>query len=258
MTPEHKQSIELLIRAVSSNPRYDALILIGSLARGEEHDGSDVDVILIDSSMSLADGVIGVDENELGGPFPAQVSASCTSRAFLEEAAVRAPEPQRFAFLRAKVLFSRDESIENFVKQIAVYPEWEREEKMKSFYSQIPVHFSYLKLGESSRNTFLLTQTAEKLAFFCGRLILAHNRMLYPNRKQFMKALAQAPDKPEHFIETMERLLEKPSIANAEKLMDTVFRFRDWEVPEEGWMARFCRDSEQYWLFNKTVAPEDC
>ncbi|SDP08478.1 hypothetical protein SAMN04487897_13523 [Paenibacillus sp. yr247] len=129
---------------------------------------------------------------------------------------------------------------------------------MKSFYSQIPVRMAYLKLGEWSENIFMLTQTAHKLAFFSGRLILAHNRMLFPNRKQFMFAFEKAPEKPQGFIEAMELLLKEPSIAHAEALMDLTFRFRKWEVPQEGEFARFSKDSEQYWLTNTTIAPEDC
>ncbi|KKI91318.1 hypothetical protein WQ54_15340 [Bacillus sp. SA1-12] len=257
MTPEQSKTITLLKDAVERDTRYDALILIGSLARGEEREDSDVDCLIIDANLTFADDGAGVNPSDFGGHFPAEVSITSLSKEFLEIASVRAPEPWRFAFHKAKVLYTRDPSIGKLVQNIGVYPDWERSEKMKAFYSQIPVHMAYLKLGEYSENIFLLSQTAHKIAFFCGRLILAYNRILYPNRKQFMKSLSSAPEKPETFIEMLEKLLKEPSIANAEALTNLVLDFTNWDVPEEGVWNRFSRDSEQYWKFNSKVAPED-
>ena len=43
---------------------------------------------------------------------------------------------------------------------------------MESFASQLPVHFSYLELGEFSDNAYILNETAVQMALFGGRLLV--------------------------------------------------------------------------------------
>jgi hypothetical protein len=172
---------------------------------------------------------------------------------FLVDAAERGPEPTRYAFTNARIVFARDERIAEVVRRIPVYQERERAEKMKSFVSQLPVHLSYLKLGEYSANAWLLAQTAVELVLFGGRLILAHNRILFPNRKQFMRALASASEKPDGIVDLAQGLMGAPSIARAKRFYDAVMDFRDWPVPTEGHWARFSLDRETNWRRGPTA-----
>ena len=148
-----------------------------------------------------------------------------------------------------------DEDIEEIIERIAVYPEDEREEKMESFYSQLPVHISYIELGEYSKNHYLLAQCSERIVLFGGRLILAHNRIIYPGRKWFMQKLEQAPDKPEGLMDLANELLEKPSIKAAYAFFESIKNFKDWPQPKEGCWGRFRRDCELHWRSGK--APID-
>jgi hypothetical protein len=79
-------------------------------------------------------------------------------------------------------------------------------------------------------------------------LILEHNRVLYGNRKQFMRQLAEVPDKPGEIVEKAQKLMAAPSEERAREFYDLVMGFREWPTAPEGAWARFGRDRETNWL----------
>jgi hypothetical protein len=133
------------------------------------------------------------------------------------------------------------------ISRIPVYSERERTEKMIGFASQLPVHFAYMQLADYSQNPYLLAETAVELVLFGGRLLLAHNRILYPGRKWFMRQLECAPQKPAGLLALATDLLRHPGIAPAETFCAAIAAFNDWPQAPEGAMARFQRDRELLW-----------
>lgn len=193
-------------------------------------------------------GALQIDASDLAQWSHGHIGGGVVDLAFLRAAAERGPEPSRFAFADARLLFARDEEIARLLPRVPVFQESERLEKMRSFVSQLPVHLSYLQLGDLSHNAWLLSQTATELVFFAGRLILEHNRILYGNRKQFMAQLASAAEKPESMVEAAQELMRAPSIARARAFYDLVMAYRDWPVAPEGPWSRFSRDRETNWV----------
>lgn len=242
-------AVEWLRRQYADDPRIKALVVIGSTARGEALAGSDVDCAFVleqdDREQRALRGELGMHgaasdgRVEFGGEF--------TDIEVLRLTAERGPEPARFAFTDAIVAFSRIPDLASVLCQIPVYPEAEREEKMKSFVSQLPVHLAYLKHAVYAEKQWLLAQTAVELVLFGGRLILAYNRILFPNRKQFMTTLERAPRKPEGFLELARELSGHPSIPSAQRFHDSVISFADWPAPTEGHWSRFSKDRETNW-----------
>lgn len=153
---------------------------------------------------------------------------------YLLDAAEHGDERTRFQFVKARIIFSRIPELEGTVTSIAAYPENERIEKMKSFYSQMPLHSSFMELAEYSQNAYLLSETAVALVLFGGRLILAHNRMLYPGREWFMREFEKAPDKPEGIIDPATQLLRNPGIAHARAFMKVLPTTRTGRSRKEG------------------------
>lgn len=251
MHEHHSLAIEKIRAHFQEDETVLALIIIGSLARGEELAGSDIDLIAVVKDEEYKrrnnSGDTIFDADAFCDYPDGHASASFVDYQYLVDAAEFGNELTRFAFLNAKVVFSKRTDIEGIVESIAVYPEDERQEKMESFYSQLPVHISYIELGEYSKNHYLLAQCSERIVLFGGRLILAHNRIIYPGRKWFMDKLEQAPDKPEGFMELANELLEKPSIKAAYALFESINNFTDWPQPKEGHWGRFRRDCELHW-----------
>ena len=247
----HRQTIEKLKTHFEADPRFLALIVVGSVAREEAREDSDVDFVLVatddeyakrEASKNLFYGGDELTEdtgNEVGGCI--------LDLQYLLDAAERGDERTRFQFVKAKIVFSRRADLDQIVARIATYPEQERIEKMKSFYSQLPLHFSFMELAEYSQNPYLLSETAVALVLFGGRLILAHNRILYPGRKWFMREFERAPDKPEGIIDLATQLLRHPGIANAKAFWDSITHHTDWPQPEEGTWQRIHEDNVWNW-----------
>jgi hypothetical protein len=99
----------------------------------------------------------------------------------------------------------------------------------------------------------LLLRSAADFALFAGRLILAHNRILFPYHKWFMHELRSAPEKPDDLIDAMERLVREPCLENANPVLASVANFRDWEKPLRNPAAQFMEDSE--WNWREGLAP---
>lgn len=244
-----RATIEWLRRRCADDPRIEALVVIGSTARGEALAGSDVDCAFVlsreEREERAARGELGMHGAAAEGRVP--FGGEFTDIDVLRLTAERGPEPARFAFTGAIVALSRTPGLASVLARIPVYPEAERDEKMKSFVSQLPVHLAYLKHAVYAKKEWLLAETAVELVLFAGRLILAENRMLFPNRKQFMAALERAPRKPDGFVELARELSARPSIELAQRFYDGVMSFADWPTPAEGHWARFSRDRETNW-----------
>jgi len=235
MTEEQQRQIDEVVDLHSKDGNVVAIILIGSLARGDAREGSDVDFNLV------------VKERR----EPCDVTKD-DLRFTIE----RGNELTRWSYTSAKVLYTTDGEIEGLIRQIPVYPESRRQYNMESFVSQIRMHFAYLQLAEYSKNAYLLHETAAKIALFAGRLVLADNRVLYPNRKWYSREIQRISDKPARFYEDMCGLLADPTIERARAFIDTLFAYKAYPEPEEGWGNRFNKDSVFSWK-NGTFSIED-
>ncbi|MCP4006895.1 MAG: hypothetical protein GY725_22170 [bacterium] len=166
---------------------------------------------------------------------------------FLEEVADHGSEPARAAFAGNQILYSRIPDLEVLLERATAYPEAERIPKIQSFYAHFLIYYWYL--GEAIRwdDRYLLTHATANFTLFAGRLILAHNRMLYPYHKWFMSELRRAPERPDDLIECLEAVLERPCKENADALLGSVANFREWEKPATDVATQFMEDSEWNW-----------
>ena len=89
---------------------------------------------------------------------------------------------------------------------------------------------------------------AAKLVLYGGRLVLAHNRILYPFYKRLMVSLGRASDKPADMLELANVLAAEPTKINADKFCHCILGFREWEQPDGGWVSTWCEDIEWTWL----------
>ena len=235
MTEEQQKQIAEITERHRKDKNVVAVILIGSIARGDAREGSDVDYnLVVKERRELCD----------------------VTKDDLKFTIAHGNELTRWSYTSAKVLYSTDDEIEGLIKQIPVYPENRRQYNMESFVSQIKMHFAYLQLAEYSKNTYLLHETAAKIALFSGRLILADNRVLYPNRKWYSREIQRIEDKPKDFHEKMCELLTAPTIDKARTFIDGLMAYKAYPEPAEGWVNRFNKDSVLSWK-NGTFSIED-
>jgi hypothetical protein len=249
--PHHRQAIDRLVAHYRDDPVFPALIVGGSIVKGWARDDSDVDFMLVASDEEFARRqadratvYYSPDFTDYDGGY---VDGKIVDRAFLEEVAARGSEPARAAFEGVLVGYSRLPDLEDLLARIVVYPEADRQRKMQSFHAQLQAWQWYVGEAERRANRYLLFHTVSQLVLFGGRLILAHNRVLYPYHKWFMNQLARVPDQPSDLFERIDALLANPGKAEADRFCECILGFKQWEPAPEGWPARFLVDSEWTW-----------
>jgi predicted nucleotidyltransferase len=251
MRDNHRRAIDRLVAELEGDPRFLAVILGGSVARGTELPDSDIDLILVASqeeySRRLAARDFGYLNKEVCDYPGGYAEAKVMSLSFIEEIADRGSEPARAAFVGARILSSRVPELENLLERVTTYPEAERVTKIRSFYAHFLIHYWYLSEAERRNDRYLLMRSATEFALFAGRLILAHNRILFPYHKWFMRELRSVPEKPADLIDGLERLLAEPCLDNANAVLACAANFREWEKPARDAAAQFMEESEWNW-----------
>lgn len=256
MREHHRQACDRLVAEFEGDPSFRAVILSGSVSRDWARDDSDVDLILIATDEEYArrrrsDDIhyLNTEVCDYDGGY---AEGKVIPLSFLEEVADHGSEPARAAFAGNRILCSRIPELEALLVRAAAYPEEERIPKLQSFYAHFLIYYWYV--GEALRwdDRYLLTQATANFVLFAGRLILAHNRMLYPYHKWFMRELRKAPERPDDLIERVETMLKQPCQQNADALLASVANFREWEKPTTDVATRFMEESEWNWREGRT------
>jgi hypothetical protein len=186
------------------------------------------------------------------------VDGKYTTLAFIRDVAARGSEPARFAFAGAKVLLCREDTpnfraeLDAAVRDAATYPVAQQRERVTRFLAQLEAWRWYAGEALRQNNTYLLRVAVSKLILFGGRLVLAHNRALYPYHKWFMRVLADVSDKPEGMLEAIDKLEAEPTLENVEGFYAMTKGWRAWEQGSNGWPAQFMVDSELNWMDGST------
>ncbi len=241
MREHHRRTIEHLVRNHGSRPENLALIVGGSVAKGLELESSDVDVMLIvtedEYRRRREREQLQFLERESCDYDGGYVDFKTYNLAFLRDVAARGSETARWAFDRAILAWTRDAQVDALLRGIPVYPIAEKRERIGAFYSQLFISRWYLQEAEKRSDPYLLRWASDNLVLFSGRLILAHNEMLFPYHKWFMHELRRAVKKPDSFLPCAEAVLKCPCLSCGEALYTSVNTFENW-----GFTPRFCVD----------------
>jgi len=97
-------------------------------------------------------------------------------------------------------------------------------------------------------NRYTITRAASQLALFSGRLILAHNRTLFPYHKWLTRTLESVEHKPVELLSQIDALLEKPNAENADALFQSIKGFQDWGVSNLEAYTWFMTEVEWAWM----------
>ena len=180
------------------------------------------------------------------------VDGKIINLAFLEDLAKKGNEPSRAAFEGAFAAYSHVPDLDALIKRIPVYPEAGPDERIRAFYSMAFIQHWLIQEAVRHGNRYTLTRAASQLALFSGRLILAHNRKLFPYHKWFPRVLESVPEKPGELMRCFNDLLNEPNGDHATALFEQVRDFQDWGVSDLDAYTWFMTDVEWSWLSGKT------
>lgn len=252
MRPHHEKAIQKLADHFSREEGCLAVIIGGSVAKGVETEHADIDIVLVltdelcekhKQQNSLI--YFSTEFCDYPGGY---IDGKIVNLHYLRAAAARGNEVTRAAFKDAFVAYSAVPDLADLLSEIPIYQEREQHEKIKTFYAQFECAYWYVGEATKRNDRYLLNHAASSLILFGGRLILAHNKILYPYHKLLMTELRRAPDKPDNLMELMDALSEEPSAGNAKALYDAVKGFRPWNESSELWPTRFMKDTELAWM----------
>ncbi len=256
-TPQQQEAID---RATAHFRRQDgviALLLGGSLAHGLGSPSSDVDLNIVVSDAEhaarAAEGKTTFFDKEMCGWEGGYVDGKYVSRALLADIARRGSEPSRFAFQDARILFTRDEHLPRLLEEIPRYPVAEKAERIARFNAQLEAWTWYCGEAAKREDPYLLGTAVSKLALFAGRMVLAHNEMLYPFHKWFLRVLERAPQQPAALAERIRELSRAPTPEAIKAFVAHVRGFREWETGGKIWPVRFMHDTELDWVHSGTA-----
>jgi len=258
MYSHHTDSIQRVTDYFQHDPEVLALLLGGSIAHGFETPTSDVDIMIFvsdeDYMKRFETNQIHFFNRELTTYADAggYVDGKYSSPRFVKQVLEKGSEPARFAFAGSRVLFSRLDGFADNVRKVAEYPVAEKAERIRRFYAQFEAWHWYS--GEALRlnNPYLLNTSVSKFILFSGRLILAHNELLYPYHKWFLKVLDGAKEKPAGLLESIQHLNASKTKENIEALYEIVKGFRPWIEGDFSWPTQFMLDSELNWMDGMT------
>ena len=251
----HQRAIDRLVEAYEDDERFVAVIIGGSVAKGYARLDSDVDFMIVatDGEYARRDAVddLFINRRDLCDYDGGFVDGKVIDLTYLRDVADYGNEPSRAAFQGAFTAFCHEPQIEDLLPTIPVYPEKDHDRRIKAFYSMAFIQ-NWL-MGEARRhdNSYTILRAASQLSLYAGRLILAHNRVLYPFHKWLMRALEDAPDKPDGFMTSLATLNATPSAETAGQLFDSIREFQDWGVEDIEAFTWFMREIEWGWRGQK-------
>ncbi|MDD2763727.1 MAG: nucleotidyltransferase domain-containing protein [Opitutaceae bacterium] len=247
----HQQAIALLAERFKDDPRFPAAIVGGSVAKGRAKRNSDLDLYIVASEEEYVRRLRQRDYHfsppDICRYAGGYVDGKVVDLSFLKEAADHGSEPARASFTGAIVAYSRISGLPALIRRIVAYPEKDRRKKIAAFHAQLICWNGYVAEAQKRKDQYLLRRSVAELVFYGGRMILAHNRILYPYHKWLMHEVQRAPRRPANLIRLTAKVLARPSVKNAQRYTDCILGYRKWEEPPEGWISRFLEDVEWGW-----------
>jgi hypothetical protein len=252
----HQRAIDRLADEYRDDPRFRGLIIGGSVAKGFARDDSDVDFMIIATDPVFeelkAARDLFINRRDLCDYEGGFVDGKIINLAFLEAVAEKGNEPSRAAFAGAFAAYSHIPNLDDLIQRIPVYPEQGHEDRIKAFYSMAFIQHWLFHEAARHDNRYTMTRAASQLALFTGRLILAHNRRLFPYHKWLPRTLESVPDKPADMLRLFNALLNDHTAANATALFERIRDFQDWGVSDLDAYTWFMTDVEWSWMSDST------
>jgi len=256
----HDDTLAAFVAQESARDDAVAVVVSGSVARGDARPDSDVDVYLVATEERFREawdgGLVSYVDPDVATYEGGYVDIKLATVEYLRRAAEHADDPTRASFLTARVAWSRDPSVAGLVAAIPRLPDEVWAERGRSYIAQLRLYADYfLRQGEAHGNAYLRTWAAVHAVGAGGRALLALNRTLFQGPKYLEKTVAGLPRVPAGYAGLATALLREPTAANGGAYAAAIEALNDWGVTRDATLSRFVRDNELAWLTGR-VPPE--
>ena len=263
MRQHHLESIEKLKEYFLPMDGMIAIILDGSVVKGNARDDSDIDAVIVvtqekyqqlELQNRLAEVIFGHCTYE-GGYFDIKYK----TKAMLQAAAKHASEPTRNAYVKAQTIYSTDSEIAGIVEQISAYPVHELEEKINCFNANLQLNRNYFMKCVKPENHYMRAHVAHEIVYSIYRLILAENKVLFPCNRRLEEAVLQCPRRPANILELGTAFLADTSEANCEKFAGAFLEQTALPLTEDISLncSRYVKYYEDWWTKENPPFPNE-
>ena len=263
MRKHHLESIEKLKEYFLHMDGLIAIVLDGSVVKGNAREDSDIDAVIVvteekyrelEKQNKLAEVIFGHCTYK-GGYFDIKYK----TKAMLEEAAAHASEPTRNAYVKAQVVYSTDSGMQGIVDQISSYPEHELEEKIHCFNANLQLNRNYFMNCVGPDNHYMRAHIAHEIVYSVYRLILAENRVLFPCNRRLEETVLQCQRRPTDILELGSAFLADITTENCERFVAAFFKQTALSLTEDISLncSRYVEYYEDWWMKENPPFPNE-
>lgn len=256
----HEQTIAAFVGRQAARPEVLGVVVVGSVARGDERPDSDVDVYLVvtDDAYAVAGqagavAYVSYDWVTYDGGY---VDVKLASPSYLRAAADHGDDPTRASFTCARVELDRTGEIAPLVSRMAELSDDLWAGRVHAYRAQLALYGDYfLPQAEQRRDPFLLQHSAAHAGLAAGRCVLACQHRLFRGQKYLTGDLKGLERLPDGFVSAWTTLATSPSAAAARQVIDLLDGWLGEPLTVDESLSAFIVANELAWL-HQTVPPE--
>lgn len=263
MFQHHIDSIENLRKYYAGQEGVIAVILDGSVVKGNARPDSDIDAIVVVSEEKhraleregrLAEVITGYCTYE-GGYFDVKYK----TKELLRRAAEHASEPTRNAYYKAQTVFTTDDEIPALVEKIGRYPEHEVARKTACFMANLKLNRGYFLHCVKEENAYMRAHLAQEIVYSVYRLVLLENRVLFPCNRRLEETVRGCKTYPAGLIELGAKFLKEINVENCEAFVRTFTESTALDFNDEinSNLTAYCKYYEDWWLEENAPFPNE-
>jgi predicted nucleotidyltransferase len=256
----HEQALAFFRDSQAASPDTLGVVVVGSVARGDERPDSDVDVYLVVTEQAyqaaVSSGRVAYVSRSGVRYDGGYIDVKLASPGYLRAAVDHGDDPTRASFAGGRVVLDRLGDLEQLVGQMADLSPTAWAERVRTYRAQLALYGGYFLVQAADRgDRFLLQHSAVHAAMAAGRCALAQHHRLFRGQKYLAADLGRLTELPDGFLDAWSALLETPTAEAARTLTAIVDGWLGDPLTGDEALSTFIATNELGWL-TRTIPPE--
>ena len=236
------------------------VVVVGSVARGDERPDSDVDVyVVVTDDAYKAAGIAGAVAyvSHAGVAYDGgYVDVKLASPSYLRAAVDHGDDPTRASFDRGRVTLDRTGELAQLLARMSELPDGVWAQRVHAYRAQLSLYGRYfLPQGDERGDRFLLQHSALHTSLVAGRCALAQHRRFFRGQKYLTGDLADLSELPIGFLGAWTAVVTEPSTDAARILIEIIDTWLGDPLTIDESLSAFILANELAW-FHDTIPPE--